>query len=953
MSLYEESTLRVPTLSKALVTRGTQSDADTPLGTPWQMASHVDTSNGFMLSDRTLRRLQSKLDEQRDDQHIPTCGAKAKEISLQRGLARPGAAQELWWAIRELLQNSFDFSSAAIDVGAKDSVWHPIEGNTDVICIGRKRRAAIVIALQGQELLIAQFGRPLGEGSLIQNTQSKSAAGSAGGFGDGYKSAYLAFLARGYSGSFEFYNFQAPNRNAGRSTRYHRVLWEFCSKPLHGQNTMHVKTSNSLHNMDGHIGGPLLAGARWTGNAPIMVARVRQATGLPIKDLRNGAAIALSMFVAMYNPTSLPREVIVSLADNDRWVRRDAFEPVVEAFAGTFLGLHHLPVNGGVLALHGIFYQLPMGEVGSNTVIFMPGRGFDTEEDEYITIFKNFFRLVDSIAFAFRFMNQLQRFLTTDASRDDASRLFSKLLVDTAIQLDDDSSDTGVDDEWESEVVLCPTRTRTPKALTLQCSTTNRQRILVQRAAKRAALGRAGFKDVSDEQADSAPIVSVADYGQAQYLLSLSSDEAVSAIRVPDTNAVDTDIFPLSTIDTLKRAVTDGSLIPFRCDRITGVFERTAKLLLGEAAVVCAVRNGSLNPGAVPCHLRLDTRLVVPIAPAHDDEGLLNFMAHATNSLGEKRMMVELFSEFRVLNLEHPDRGFVANLEAAINAIDARNTEIASDDSSDPDPEEEEEAVGEEEIKPEPEPEPELEEDDEDEEEYASEHGPESADDDDYDPVPPPLPTVPPPPVIPPFIPPVPPPVEPPPLVEFGRGGGLRMHSDEEEEEQGNGRRVRRRTRRDPLPRIVTIVPVPDSVPPSTEIDPLPTRDLEQNLNEEYSIYTPTGAAPEATRETVLERMQLMERAFSIVEEHIEGADLSRVRISWSPDADWAGLHEANRNIYVNLALLPTTMAKYLGVLTHEVAHDDSHAHGLTWGMSMQRKFEALIRGILAEAEGR
>ena len=35
--------------------------------------------------------------------------------------------------------------------------------------------------------------------------------------------------------------------------------------------------------------------------------------------------------------------------------------------------------------------------------------------------------------------------------------------------------------------------------------------------------------------------------------------------------------------------------------------------------------------------------------------------------------------------------------------------------------------------------------------------------------------------------------------------------------------------------------------------------------------------------------------------------------------------------------------AKYIGTLFHEVAHDATHAHDKTWGMTMQHLFERLL----------
>lgn len=126
---------------------------------------------------------------------------------------------------------------------------------------------------------------------------------------------------------------------------------------------------------------------------------------------------------------------------------------------------------------------------------------------------------------------------------------------------------------------------------------------------------------------------------------------------------------------------------------------------------------------------------------------------------------------------------------------------------------------------------------------------------------------------------------------------------------------------------------------------PTAASDFDQRLHYESGLYTPGGKAPrfQLTSQEFNARMTLMRAVIDLIDAHVPDMRMDRVFISWSPDADWSGFHADNGDIYVNLATLVPTQTSYLGVIMHEVAHDTTHAHDLTWGMEMQRLFEKLL----------
>jgi hypothetical protein len=123
--------------------------------------------------------------------------------------------------------------------------------------------------------------------------------------------------------------------------------------------------------------------------------------------------------------------------------------------------------------------------------------------------------------------------------------------------------------------------------------------------------------------------------------------------------------------------------------------------------------------------------------------------------------------------------------------------------------------------------------------------------------------------------------------------------------------------------------------------DPLPTRCLRQVYNYELGIYTPPDRNLPA-RTLLEERKAVATHAMELVSERVSGARLERVRLSWSPSADWSGLHSSNNDIYLNLALLETN-AKYIVTLLHEIAHDFGHGHDLDWSRKLQELFEKIL----------
>ena len=372
-------------------------------------------------------------ERQKQRQFIPNVEKTPKlggnRIDLHRVIRRsPDGRRSIAWAIRELLQNTFDHSHAAVAVGEPGSVWYPFQGVDSIICIGRHRKAAICIAFDQQEgLFICQFGRPLSKAALGSGTEAKVRGAFKGGFGDGFKSAMEVLLQHRSESRFRFYNAKPPTTSGGMGRRSYCVDWTFSAqRPRMDDPQKHMTvdiacTLDKDHNL----------GAQHPTKTPFMVTHVRNfpVTSTECLPLAYHVAQALGSFLALYEHVPLASS-IAGLADDDRWVSMDKLVPIVDTFAGYAIGVSpYSPHSAPRAVFKGILYEVPPGYFGGNSVIFFRGKGLrhDPEVAQSIlaargkAIFKSPDRDVDPIGLTYRFTDQVVRFLSSGVATRDAA----------------------------------------------------------------------------------------------------------------------------------------------------------------------------------------------------------------------------------------------------------------------------------------------------------------------------------------------------------------------------------------------------------------------------------------------------------------------------------------------------------------------------------------------------
>lgn len=894
-------------------------------------------ANGFYLSVEPFRSHLTAADkEQRGRQYVPNPQEQTPKgdnvVNTMRVIDESRAgSRTVHWAVRELLQNAVDHTGAAIELGHSDSVWYPVEGNPNIICVGRRRKAVITIAVDPDEgkLMICQFGRPLPLSALGQGTNDKIGKSTKGGFGDGFKSAMEILLCYHYTGRFEFYHFQPP----GGGGRHHLVTWNFTSQEWSaggGQKYFYAHLSCGLdrrHRVAGDVGG----------QAPVMVTTV-QMPRYPTCDnprrfeewesifekLQHGAAEALGDFLMMYAPV-LREDSAVYLTDDDRLVPHHKFVPLVEEFGEAVCVA--VPPNAFVV-FKGIFYETPDDALGPKTVCFLPDKGMKGDAcvtwQRHQAVFRTHFRDVDPLGLAYRFTDQQHRFLTCPypETRADAARVLTPLLKPAGAH--------------DGGFVLLETPQGVPGALLATAKDAHMARMAAKVAIeiKRAVLVQSGDEraaTAADDDIRDSPLVEATESAKAQYLLCLLKDPPARPIPIEDVNRVDTKMFPISTVFDLKFALADLGE-PAGCDVLTGAYGELAKHMFGPKTIVYVSRADGRPAGCEPHPVRLAFKnlVVVGTAPAESADGLAQFMAEAAESVEEKTKLGALVSAFKDAAYEDPGRSFADTLaratrlssgeealtdeqraNIALNRLppDARAALLATHAPPLPAP------------KPKPRP------------RTPDENGGDRNVRPRLDP--PPRPT---PPTPAPKPKPTPPAPKPKPSAP---------------KPKPKPKPVPRPRRTAPAPRPtpppeeqhVTIAPLLEQL--RKQLDPPPKLALVQHWNEQDGLYTPDGQpAQGAEAGSVVARKREMDEALVLVGDLVPDARIERVRYSWSPDADWNGVHHGDGTIYLNLAIVPQEPERYIGLLVHEIAHDDGNGHDKEWGKAMQHGFEALIKAL-------
>ena len=817
--------------------------------------------------------------------------------------------KDLPWAFRELLQNTIDYSYQAIGFGAVNSVWRPFPDNDKLICIGRERKACVMIGADDDQIFIVQFGRPLLTDTLDSGCNTKP-VGSAGGFGDGYKSSAQVLLYMHHKVTFEFYNSRPRNKDG----EHYRLTWQF-KKDNYATPVTRSGKAMAMHLC---IDTFLEKGHQFNTNFkhPVMVTRIKPRRG-HMEECKAGITQALGCFVLMYRRVT-PAGSAVYLADNDRLVHKDKLVPLVPTFCGHAIQPDRPGRNDGQLALHGIMYPFCDTFLGSNALLFLPGKGMATDaiasdgnpaivtfepplHEHYITIFTGIERKIQDAGLKGRFTDMAVRLLRADTATRDAFVAYLDRMR-TGESLDDD--------------FVVPSDGSGPEALA-EGEPFKHHIAIIRTELKRKALTSLGDEDAAgadEAYLEARPYVAFSNRGEALYVQSFLSDSPCGVVPVDDDreDELNRELYPIKSIDSLKRELNELDT-PFGCLLNGGSYGEIAKFILGTDTLLYVAREDALLEGYKSERmLRFKEQHLLLDKPPEDTQADMEaFSGEAARSSEEKRNMHVFITSFNdATNLMPEDASFEDKVARGLRI--ARGEEVVT--------EEQRTRASfnklSEDVKA----------------RFIADHQP-----------------------LPPVAPPPPLPLPPP---SSGRdsddGGGdtpllppartpIRPRSP-----SPAGRRVRRRlTRGDPRPRPV---PPPHARrvridPPAEEEGPPPNL-LQQAWNEEAAIYTPNGDDPVrlASMADLNQRKLLMDEACLLVQEHVPDAKTERVRYTWSSGATWAGLHHSDGTIYVNLAdELPFTMANYLGVLIHEIAHDFGRGHDKEWGMKMQRNFEALL----------
>lgn len=871
-------------------------------------------SNGFYLNANAFKALSAEDQLQKQRQYVPNPQETAPRgdnlCNTQRVIRKRDAKRTIEWALRELIQNTGDHCEGGIDMGKPGSVWYPVPHNDDILCIGKNFKAVVTVAMHRaddgrcEKFTIYQFGRPLSRGALGQGTQAKTAQSYKGGFGDGFKSAMEVLLCHGLTGRFDFFHFQPPNRDR----RYHSVSWDFVAEEYLSEEYMFVKLACSLdaNNAVACGGCPIMA---TTVSMPLQPRSHRGTrTWMQLQEtFACSATNALSDFEFLYKPISLA-DSVCGLALDDRWVRRDALQPLVPSFAGVTIDVG----TNGLFCFKGLFYPSPKGYIGDNTIVFLPGKGMKDDADAYITwtqhraVFKNHFRDIDHHGATYRVTDQAYRFLTADpAVRNKAAIVFQRLLRPAAQLSVEDRS-----------VFLTGFGKGTPVAFGFNQPPLRPRLTTIAREIKRHLLLSRNVADAGtadDADLDATPFIAH-DYGKAVYIMGLLSNRPRPVIRIDDLNAIDTNLFELSTVGMLKDKLQCLES-PANCYELSGCYAAVVKYLLGERARVWIHRAECRDADAEPHPIRFQrTDAIVSTEPTESADGLSKFMAEMAETVEEKQKMSKLVAAFADADYENERRSFADTLSRAMRLVSGEDTLTDMDRAR----------IAINRMSPEvrsrfflenqaPSP-------------HDSPHDSSSRDS---------------------FV-----HISP---HDFSHDAPRDSHDSPPHHPSLRDATIIPRIRpRSPSPgmrrvrprvdvRTVHIVPVNETRPEDYELDPPPTRDLDQQWNDEVELYTPDGTPPQASADVVQQHKSLLYEVMDLVEAHMPQMRMDRVRITWSPYADWVGLHEADGTIYMNIALLPQSRAKYIGTLFHEVAHDATHAHDKTWGMTMQHLFERLL----------
>lgn len=140
------------------------------------------------------------------------------------------------------------------------------------------------------------------------------------------------------------------------------------------------------------------------------------------------------------------------------------------------------------------------------------------------------------------------------------------------------------------------------------------------------------------------------------------------------------------------------------------------------------------------------------------------------------------------------------------------------------------------------------------------------------------------------------------------------------------------------------------STPRPHEPDPVPKECIQQEFVDQLGLFVPAGEKPEKTAR-MERKMGVFAKALEVL---LASVDVGRCSVfaSWSPGADWRGIHYGNGLCLVNIASRSVSeLHTMIMIACHELAHEKTSTHDIRFSERLQENMAAVIAGYAKKAD--
>lgn len=127
--------------------------------------------------------------------------------------------------------------------------------------------------------------------------------------------------------------------------------------------------------------------------------------------------------------------------------------------------------------------------------------------------------------------------------------------------------------------------------------------------------------------------------------------------------------------------------------------------------------------------------------------------------------------------------------------------------------------------------------------------------------------------------------------------------------------------------------------------DPLPTKSLDQEWAADMGIFLPSDAMLD-TPAGLASRMDTFNKAVDLVREAVN-TGRCQIFASWSPDADWLGLHYDSDGLCLINVAMQEDMHDMIMTIVHEVSHEYASRHDINFVTELQENTKAVMKHML------